>query len=454
MRSDVAGFVGIAGEAHLHKAILIEDWSDYEEAFLRDPRGLVTSPPVGSRLAREVRAFFANGGARCWVVNAVPAAMTDPSTGSAVDPVRLIASLLGLPLAPDPVDADGKPLRAWGLELLLRESEVAIVSIPDLLATRVIRQPRLAGELPPRFEEGTFVPCDHISELDEIPAEQLPPDLIEAGPILSLEQLREAQRLLLERTDRAKWRVFTLLAPPSGLDPDAVVQWRDALGTDWDGAALYWPWLLIQDMPGAPVRSEPPTGHVAGLFARKDLALGPHQAPANAQLIDCVATETLVDDRIQSRVYPRGVNPIRPIPGRGLQSWGARTLAFVDVEPPQDSTRNLLGYVSVRRCLTAIERSVERIGQSAVFEPNGALLWLQLSQAISGYLHGLFGDGVLLGSQPDQGYFVRCDRALNPPDQVALGRLVCEVGVAIGAPAEFIVFRLGRHEGVVEIEEV
>ncbi len=454
LRSDVAGFVGIAGSARLHEAVRLDDWSDYELTFLRDDRGATVEPPAGSRLSHEVRAFFANGGSRCWVVNVAAAVITDPETGTAIEPERLIASLLGLPLVPDPVDADGKTLRAWGLELLLHQPEVAIVSIPDLFATRAHLQSRAVDRLPRRFEEGDFLPCSNRSDLEDIPPEQLPPELSRNLPILDTEQVRQAQQLFLERIDRAKWRVFALLAPPPDLDPDAVVAWRNRLGKRWDGAALYWPWVQVQEMPGDPVREEPPTGHVAGLFARKDLHLGPHHAPANGQLVGVVGTQTRVDDRIQSQVYARGVNVIRPLPGRGLQVWGARTLRFAGVEPPEDSTRELLGYINVRRCLSTIERSVERIGQSAAFEANTALLWLQLTQAVSGYLQGLFGDGVLLGAQPEQGYFVRCNHALNPPDQVALGRVRCEIGVAIGAPAEFIVFRLGRREGVVEIEEV
>ena len=89
-----------------------------------------------------------------------------------------------------------------------------------------------------------------------------------------------------------------------------------------------------------------------------------------------------------------------------------------------------------------------------MFEPHHAWLWLQISQALTGYLLTLYHQGVLLGSSPQEAFFVRCDTRLNPPENIALGIVTCEVGVALAAPAEFIVFRLGRHEGVVEIEEI
>jgi phage tail sheath protein FI len=42
---------------------------------------------------------------------------------------------------------------------------------------------------------------------------------------------------------------------------------------------------------------------------------------------------------------------------------------------------------------------------------------------------------------------------VNTPDTIAEGQVICEVGVAVAAPAEFIVFRLGRKEGVVQVVE-
>jgi uncharacterized protein len=88
-----------------------------------------------------------------------------------------------------------------------------------------------------------------------------------------------------------------------------------------------------------------------------------------------------------------------------------------------------------------------------VFEPNTPFLWAQITQAVLGVLMPMFNSGGLRGSMPAEAFYVRCDSSLNPPDSIALGLLFCEVGVAVAAPAEFLVFRIGRKEGVVEVVE-
>jgi phage tail sheath protein FI len=135
-----------------------------------------------------------------------------------------------------------------------------------------------------------------------------------------------------------------------------------------------------------------------------------------------------------------------------VQLWGARTLRWR--EPESLLARpDALGFVNVRRCLSAIERSVERIGQMFMFEPNGAVLRFGLTQAVAGYLIQVHRAGALVGRTPTEAFFVRCDASLNPPEAIAAGQVVCEVGVAIAAPAEFLIFRVGRRAGVIELQE-
>jgi phage tail sheath protein FI len=110
-------------------------------------------------------------------------------------------------------------------------------------------------------------------------------------------------------------------------------------------------------------------------------------------------------------------------------------------------------YLPVRRCLSAIERRAYAALRHLVFEPHTPTLWFQITQALLGILVPIFNAGALRGDTPEQAFYVRCDSSNNPPDTIAAGRVLCEVGVAIAAPAEFIVFRVGRSEGVVEILE-
>jgi len=137
------------------------------------------------------------------------------------------------------------------------------------------------------------------------------------------------------------------------------------------------------------------------------------------------------------------VNVLRAFPGYGIQVWGARTL----------STESSLRFVAVRRTLTAIELRMKAALDPLVFEPNAPLLWLHVTHAAFGVLIPLFESGALLGARPEEAFTVRCDARNNPPEALARGELLVEVGVAIAAPAEFLIFRIGRREGVVEVLE-
>ena len=433
VRTDVAGFVGIGGPNRLGEAIRVDDWRAYELAFLRDDRGRSIDPPPGSRLAETVRAFFTNGGLRCWVVN-IATAVESSDTGA------LLAAMLGL-------------FDRTGLELLLLRPDVAIVALPDLHAT-VTAIDEVRVPLPPLAEQGRFVCCPSIRTTDD--AADLSAQA--AGPLFTDEQIIGAQQHLIARVGRDRWRVFALVTPQPDRTVSQVEGWRAALlagadPDDFDCAALYWPWLRTVDRPGAAIELACPLGHVAGIFARRDNQAGPHAAPANETVIGAIGTELAIDDALDERLYAKGINPFRAFAGRGVQLWGARTLRWV--EPASAVARpDPLGFVNVRRCLSAIERSVERIGQMFAFEPNAAILRFGLAQAVAGYLIGVHRAGALLGRAPNEGFFVRCDASLNPPEAIAAGQVVCEIGVAIAAPAEFLIFRIGRRAGVVELQEV
>ena len=84
-----------------------------------------------------------------------------------------------------------------------------------------------------------------------------------------------------------------------------------------------------------------------------------------------------------------------------------------------------------------------------MFQPNNALLRIKLHQLMTDYLLRVFATGALMGDAPEEGFFVSVDTVEDSPE----GQLVCRIGVALGAPAEFIVFRIGREGGVIELEE-
>src|SRR5262249_5488083 len=117
--------------------------------------------------------------------------------------------------------------------------------------------------------------------------------------------------------------------------------------------ALYFPWL--QDRTGAWL---PPCGHVAGIYARTDVQIGVHKAPANAIVEGAIDLEVQLTDEDQSRLNEVGINCLRSFPGRGIRVWGARTLSR------QPNWR----YVNVRRLFLTLVRWIEHNTRALVFE--------------------------------------------------------------------------------------
>ncbi|HEX6874839.1 MAG TPA: phage tail sheath subtilisin-like domain-containing protein [Nocardioidaceae bacterium] len=202
-------------------------------------------------------------------------------------------------------------------------------------------------------------------------------------------------------------------------------------------AALYYPWLRTAGPdPSGALHTVPPSGHVAGVFARSDARRGVHKAPANEPVLGAVDLTVRYSKQDQAVLGPVGINLLRPI-GGAVTVWGARTLSN-DV-----STR----YVSTQRYLCFLRDTITAGTQWAVFEPNGTSLWKALTRNVTDFLRGQWQDGALLGETAEQAFYVRCDEATNPPASRDLGRVVVEVGVAIVRPAEFIVFRVQQTSG-------
>lgn len=415
------------------------DWSDFALRF-----GGLPAIDDGALLARSVRAYFANGGARCYIET-----IRRPRFSDQVGLDAAIDDMVGV--------SGSSEADATGLERLLCVFEVAVVDAPDLYA-RIVDPPARSAPIPPLDKDACFRSCAEtlcISLSATAGGNQAA-----GGPIFSDDAVLNAQRAMLLRCAPERWRVLLLLTAPVALDPltglfrgpnaDRAVAWRQQLNNVVDDlsasvGAFYHPWALAQDKLGAPIYELPPTAFAAGIIARRDIARGPHVAPANERLVGVVGLSPTVDDGINAAIYqnPLNINPLRPMPGLGIQLWGARTLSG-DV---------WMRYLPVRRCLSAIERKAVAALRPLVFEPNTPMLWFQITQAVLAVLVPVFNAGALRGNTPEQSYYVRCDDSNNPPESIALGQVLCEVGVAIAAPAEFIVFRVGRREAVVEVLE-
>jgi phage tail sheath protein FI len=518
LRTDVAGFVGLASRGPLHTPVKIESLTQFKTVF--------GGPMAQAYLAYAVQCFFGNGGATCWIVRAadpatasqasldiigddgrailrlkagspgswgnnilarwmtrgsrivsltlhypdgseelirnpadeIPAGMTMLARDSETLPANLIAPLIALernatrsfganemPLAAgegrlaggadglETLDArhisgEDAPIGVrWGLAALELIDEVSMVAIPDIM-------PKLrvfpTMQPPPKYD------CRVLDQ--PVQPKPLPQPEPEFAPELDAAVLQEA---LVRHCEKLHYRV-AILDPNDGLLPEGVIAAANPFRTS-SFAALYYPWIEVDDplrLTGL-VRSIPPSGAVAGVYARSDRLYGVHKPPANEILQGALNVRFLVDEVIHGELNDAGVNVVRPFSGRGIRVYGARTT----------SSDTLWRYVSVRRLISMIEKALDKGSQWTIFEPNSAALRREIDRTVRSFLEALFRKGMLDGADSTAAYTVKCDDATTPAEEVDLGRVVCHVGVQPPYPAEFVVVVIGKTQNAMQI---
>ncbi len=292
------------------------------------------------------------------------------------------------------------------------------------------------SEFQGNVEERTGI--EGLEELDDVTMVCVP-DLMTTmpGQKLDLNMVKGVQTAMLAHCERMHDRV-AIIDPPPGMSPQAIKKWRmDTAGYDSSYAAMYYPWLEIMDPLTNQPRQIPPSGHMAGIWARSDNTRGVHKAPANEVVRGATGLAYNLTKGEQDTLNPNGVNCIRAFPGMGIRVWGARTLAS------NPSWR----YLNVRRLFNFVEKSIERGTQWTVFEPNDQQLWGAIRRDVSNFLSIVWRDGALFGLTPAEAFYVKCDGELNPAASRDLGRLIIEIGIAPVKPAEFVIFRISQWSG-------
>ena len=209
-------------------------------------------------------------------------------------------------------------------------------------------------------------------------------------------------------------------------------------------AAFYFPWIKVYDPLLNRDSLIPPTGHIAGIYAKTDIERGVFKAPANEVVVGARSLEFQITKQNQDFLNPRGVNCIRAFPARGIRVWGARTA----------STNTLWKYISVRRYFLYVGESIDEGTQWVVFEPNDEKLWARVNQTITQFLITEWRSGALMGTKPSEAFFVKVDRTTMTQADIDNGKLICIIGLAVVKPAEFVIFRLTQFQGGSEIAEV
>ena len=209
-------------------------------------------------------------------------------------------------------------------------------------------------------------------------------------------------------------------------------------------AAFYAPWIKVYNPLTFQDSLVPPSGHVAGIYAKTDVERGVFKAPANEIVVGARSLQFQITKQNQDLLNPKGVNCIRAFPGRGLRLWGARTC----------SRNTLWKYVNVRRYFLYVGESIDEGTQWVVFEPNDERLWARVNQTITQFLVTEWRNGALMGTKPSEAFFVKVDRTTMTQNDIDNGRLICIIGLAVVKPAEFVIFRLTQFQGGSEVTEI
>ncbi|MFI0409269.1 phage tail sheath family protein [Actinomadura sp. 3N508] len=494
--TSVGAFVGFAPEGPLNEPVLVTNWSQYVAAF-----GDFTE---GCFLAHAVYGFFNNGGTTCYVVR-VGGTAQDGGSGAprelaAPTPARLggfsvaavpssaagtleveVADIDGGDKGGEKADdrfklvvkVDGTVAESFNVSTKKNTRNYAVTQVKERSKLITLGEAAAAGQparpdnqsvtlavpaAPPApTADGAAITPEHylgdtadrtgfggLEALDAVTMVAAP-DLMSAYQrgAIDLEGVKAVQLGMIAHCELMGDRV-AILDPPPGLNAREIHEWRqDAAGYDSRYAALYYPWIKVFDPSSGQTGLVPPSGHMAGVWARSDAERGVHKAPANEVVRGAVDLGLQVTKGEQDLLNPVGVNCIRSFPGRGVRVWGARTLAS---DPAWR-------YLNVRRYFNYLEESILIGTQWVVFEPNDHDLWARIRRNISAFLVTEWRDGALFGATEEQAFYVKCDEETNPPESVDLGRVVCEIGVAPVKPAEFVIFRVAQISGGGELEE-
>lgn len=243
----------------------------------------------------------------------------------------------------------------------------------------------------------------------------------------------------------AQSMAFMILDPPSSVKTVGdVTTWsspyRNAINIS---GAVYFPRLTISDpLNEYRPREVGPSGTVAGVYARTDVARGVWKAPAGIQaVIQSANLVAKLTDTDSGTLNPLGINVLRSFPVYGNIVWGARTLAGADL------LESDFKYIPVRRLTSYIEQSLVSNLKWVVFEPNDDATWAQIRQQVGSFLAGLYAQGAFFGTTPDKAYFVQCDGTTTTQTDIDNGIVNIIVGFAPLKPAEFVILQIEQIAG-------
>ena len=485
--TSVAAFIGLAPGGPVNTPMRIANWSQFANIF-----GDASNPDAGpfmqdAYLAHSVYGFFQNGGTLCWVIrigadengSAPPTQAALPAAGdTSVETLRAIAREgvegpvtveISEEESGQPADESKPEEKTYRLVVTAGDEKEEYDGLSMKGRSNLRTKVNSASKLIKIEETGASLPeaqrapkpGKYVLAASAASAEPLTSGDIEGDPsrrrgiggLVAIDEVsivccpdavtllngddvmfRDAQGKMISHCESLGDRMCILDTPPD-LIPQDVLEWRkDTAGYDSKMAALYWPWIEVIDPLSKRPIMVPPSGHVAGLWARTDDTRGVHKAPANEVVMGATSLAFQLTSVEQGELNRLGINCIRAFSGRGIRVWGARTLS----SDPE------WRYINVRRLFNFVSQTLMEGTQWSVFEPNDQRLWLKLRASVSNFLTNLWRGGALFGASPDQAFFVKCDSETNPPEVIEAGQVIVEVGISPVKPAEFVIFRLSQ----------
>jgi phage tail sheath protein FI len=228
---------------------------------------------------------------------------------------------------------------------------------------------------------------------------------------------------------------LAIIDPPSGMNPTQVIQWQNGVSEynrvrfDSDFAALYWPWIFINDTYNNAQPLVPPSIGVMAALLRSDSVSAPWFAPAGLLrgiVPNCVGVASKPTLAEKDAMYGNGnaINPIVTYTGvAGFVIWGNKTLQRLPTA---------LDRVNVRRMLFYVEKQIRAASRSLLFQPNNA----NTRQRFVGLATAILSN--VQNSEGITAFSVICNDALNPPDVVDRNEMRAQIGIIPTRALEFI----------------
>ena len=246
----------------------------------------------------------------------------------------------------------------------------------------------------------------------------------------------------------AKHRAMLIVDAHPDSTLTSVATERPSPGDGKKNAAFYFPWITaLHPLKPGILEDFPPSGAIAGVFARTDVQRGVWKAPAGTDaVISAVQGLSIpLTDGENGSLNKEGINCLRTFPGVGSVVWGARTMDGADMNASEWK------YVPVRRIALYIEESLFRGLKWVVFEPNSHPLWSQIRLNVGAFMNDLFRKGAFHGTSPKDAYFVKCDAETTTQTDINLGIVNILVGFAPLKPAEFVILKIQQMAGQVQV---